>query len=140
MYAVLAVMLSFTAGCVLAVVMHPELKKWIQQRGVICFICLGCVMLGMILQMRCADTFRIVPLNWLLLIYFMVAWSGMVAGFCAFQDPMNVLIASALTAFMTFGLSLVAICIKNEMTFAYGIGATFVMATWPAIVFGVMRP
>ena len=97
-------------------------------------------MAGMFLLGCCEKTFRQVPLNYLLLVYFTIAWSGMVASFCAFQDPLIILIASIMTAFMTVGLSLVSICIANEMTWCYGIGATLLMATWPAIVFGVLRP
>jgi len=64
----------------------------------------------------------------------------MTAGLCAFSDWQMVLICAIMTSLMTISLTLVAICIKHEMTWCYGVGATFLLAVWPAIIFAIIEP
>ena len=45
-----------------------------------------------------------------------------------------------MTFLMTLALTLVALCIKNEMTWCYGIGATFMLALWPMLIFIIYNP
>jgi len=97
-------------------------------------------MAGMVMQTCMSGVFRPYPMNLILLVYFTLAWSGMVAGFCAFQEPLMVFLAALLTAIMTIALTLVALCVKSEMTWCYGIGATIIFAIWPAIIFVCFNP
>lgn len=139
-YSVLSCMLTFTAGCVFVVVYDDRVNKYLKARGWIAFSFVGAVMLGMFLHSCCLGFFRESPMNYVLLVYFTLAWSGMVAGFCAFSTPKVVLLAASMTALMTIGLSLIALCIQREMTWCYGLGATVLLATWPAIIFAVLDP
>ena len=133
-------MLSFTAACVCAVVFIDKVDAYFEQHGWICYMCTILVMVGMYLQTCMDKYFRPFPYNYLLLVYFTLAWSGMVAGFCAFQEPQMILLSTIMTALMTISLTLVACCVNSEMTWCYGIGATILLSIWPAIIFAVLNP
>lgn len=45
-----------------------------------------------------------------------------------------------MTVLMMFSLSLVALCINQEMTWCYGIGSTFMLAVWPMLIMLILQP
>jgi len=139
-YSVVACMLFFTTLCVICVIKSPKLLTYFEESGSVLFVCIGFVIAGIIMQTCCRHTFRQSPMNYILLAYFTISWSVMTAGFCAYANWRIVLICSIMTSLMSFSLVMVAFCIKHEMTWCYGIGATFMLSVWPAIIFAIVDP
>jgi FtsH-binding integral membrane protein len=71
------------------------------------------------------------PINYILLVFFTLAWSVFVSSFTKDYNPQKVLICTALVASMTFGLSMIGFCLQNEMFWCFGIIATLIFAMIP---------
>jgi FtsH-binding integral membrane protein len=139
-WGLLSLMLTFTSGCVGYIVLNPKANEYIKERGFLVYIFLILTLLGMIIHTCCKSVVSESPMNYLLLVYFNVVWTGMVAGMCAFSTPKVVLLAASMTAAMVLGLTLLGLSIKNEMSFAHGFMATCLMAVWPGVIFIVIDP
>jgi FtsH-binding integral membrane protein len=83
---------------------------------------------------------RASPWNYLLLAAFTVTMAIMVSFFCGFVDPFIVLVAAITTCAMTMGLTLTALCVKREMTWAKDVGGAMVGTLFPLILFFYIWP
>jgi len=88
---------------------------------------------ALIMLVCCAQNARIYPRNYALLGTFTVAEGFMLAAICAFSQAQVILLAAAMTAGITIGLSLFACQTKIDFT---GIGGYLFAGLWCLILFG----
>jgi FtsH-binding integral membrane protein len=101
---------------------------------------LGIGFLLMIVLLCYQTTAREVPINYIMLTLFTLAWSGMITMFCAFYNPDVIMVAAVTTCSVTLGCTIIAMCIPGEMTWCYGIAGAISCAMWPLIFFSIFWP
>lgn len=133
-------MLAFTSACV-GVAMSDE--KRIETMIVywwVMYAFLGAGFLCMCVIVCKQDWARKFPHNYFMLTLFTLCWSGMITWFCAYSDPVIVLVAATTTFAVTLGCTLIAMCISAEMTWCYGLAGAIMSAMWPLIIFSFFYP
>jgi FtsH-binding integral membrane protein len=88
-----------------------------------------------ILLLCCPNLAKKVPTNYILLFLFTLSLSVMLGIMCLFQDAASVGLAAAMTAAVTFGLTLFACFTEIDFT---GAGAYLVAAVWALIICGLI--
>ena len=113
-YTICAVQISMTVAACAYVLSSEAAQKWIKEHfylhyaalilGLVLFCVIGC----------CKKPARKVPINYILLFTFTALWSYMVAGLVQFYPPQNVLIVAAFVLAMWIGLTIYAVCAKEQ--------------------------
>jgi hypothetical protein len=128
-------MLAFTSSCVAVACSSEERVLALIEYWWLCYVFMGVGIIFMLIIVCKKDCARKVPNNYLLLAAFTICWSGMVMMFCAFYDPISVLIAAVTTFAMTLGCTLIALCVPGEMTWLWGIAGALSCVLFPLIIF-----
>jgi len=96
--------------------------------AVIISICVTC----------CKQCARTVPLNYIMLLLFTLCWTLVCMCICLFYDPASVFLCATMTMSMVVGICGLAIVVKEEMFWCYGLAASLIMGTIPVIVFNTL--
>jgi protein lifeguard len=139
-YGIVTSMLAFTSACVAVAMSSEDRIEALNEHWYLLYVFLGLGFLIMILIVCKEDCAKKVPNNYILLFSFTLCWSGMIMMFCAFYEPIIVLVAAVTTFAVTLGCTLIAMCIPGEMTWCYGIAGGIMCAMWPMIIFSLFWP
>jgi FtsH-binding integral membrane protein len=134
-YAITAVMLAITAACVCIVTLVPAAKSAMKKYSWVCYIFVGFGLVLMVTIIVGKKLARSNPWNYILLVLFTLCWSGMVSFLTTFYKPETVMIAAVTTAFMTVGLTVIALSISSEINWCWGVSGALAFALIPFIYF-----
>lgn len=113
-------LLLTTISCIIAMISSSAKLFFVSHKGVLLLTCF--LVLSISLIVSCfPNLFRIVPLNYILLLIFTLAESYLVACLCAFSKPEIVFMAATMTFVMVFALTLYAINTQTDFTIKGGL-------------------
>ena len=128
-------MLAITAACVCIVTLVPAAKTALKKNSWAFYIFLGVGLILMVTIIVGKKLARSNPWNYILLVLFTLCWSGMVSFLTTFYKPETVMIAAVTTAFMTVGLTVIALSISSEINWCWGVSGALAFALIPFIYF-----
>jgi FtsH-binding integral membrane protein len=134
-YAITAVMLAITAACVCVVTLVPAAKKGLKEYSWLFYIFLGLGLVLMVTIIVGKKIARSYPWNYILLALYTFCWSGMISFLTTFYKAEIVMIAAVTTAFMTVGLTVIALSISSEINWCWGVTGALAFALVPFIYF-----
>jgi len=141
-YAICSTQLLITVlACVASITNLGGVQDFMKEFYWLSYIAIG---IGIVLfcVLACSkEKSRKVPLNYILLFAFTLAWSWMVAGFVIWYTPESVLMCTALVMFMFVALTLYACFTKEKhLQWCWAMGAVLGFCIWPAFIFAWMFP
>merc|ERR1712038_431938 len=132
-------MLSVTAVCAGVVMASKPLRKWLKTYSWTMYICLVVMITLMCMMVCCKQFSHKVPCNYIMLGLYTLVTSFLVMTFTAFFNAESVFFVMTMVVSMVVGLTILALMIKKEMFWIYGLLATAIFATIPVIIFNVMN-
>ncbi len=127
-YALLGISLLITVGIIAIPMASSSVANWFEENIWLFFTALVLALIFEIMVFCCIGMARRVPINYLLLVGFVVCESIMLAYICSATEPEIVFIAAGMTAGLVCGLTLFAMFTKQDFTVCLSAIALLVIA------------
>ena len=132
-YGILASQLSLTAGLIVMVQTSDNFRMWMmRQFGLAIAACVFSIVT--MISLVCCGLTKRVPINYILLFFFTLCESWMIAGLTASYDPKTVMMAGATTALTTIALTIYALRTKTKVEVFGAMAFLVYLAMFPLII------
>ena len=134
-YGIILFQLLITILVVYLTIRYDVLKQFLESNPFFIYLCVAGVIFTEIPILCCRSVAQKVPLNYILLLFFTLFESFLVAYTTIYFEPFSVLICAGLTLAVVFGLTLYAIFTKTDLTVC---GGTLVTLCMISIILGII--
>ena len=134
-YGIILFQLLITILVVYLTIRYDVLKQFLESNPFFINLCMAGVIFTELPILCCRSVAQKVPLNYILLLFFTLFESFLVAYTTIYFEPVSVLICAGLTLAVVFGLTLYAIFTKTDLTVC---GGTLVTLCMISIILGII--